>query len=38
MPHRHGQMIFDKVARLFNGETVLTTNRVEKTGYSHAKA
>ena len=37
-PHLHSQMIFNNVARPFNGgRTVISINSAEKTGYLHAK-
>ena len=37
-PHLYSQMIFNNVARPFNGErTVISTNGAGETGYLHAK-
>lgn len=37
-PHLHSQMIFNSVARPFNGgRTVISINSAKKTGYLHAK-
>ena len=37
-PHLYSQMIFNNVARPFNGgRTVISTNGAGETGYPHAK-
>ena len=37
-PCKNGQLIFDKGAKILNGEKIIfSINSVGKTGYSHAK-
>ena len=38
-PCKNGQLIFDKGAKILNGEKIIfSINSVGKTGYSHAKS